>query len=133
MQKLRRVTLHDVAGVAQAASALCRTAWYLRHRMLPDLLERLGLCDDLPTAPPEGVDQAARWVRWAHRVVPMEPNCLLDSLAAAAVLRAKGYSVPLSIGVKMEDGAFRAHAWLADSAQASAAGFRELYRLHGES
>ena len=130
--KLRRLKARDLGGVAAAAWTLCRVGWGLRRRAFPNLLDRLRLREEMPAATPDFVEEASRWVRWAHRLVPLEPNCLLDALAAAALLRRQGFSVPLSIGVKIEQGAFRAHAWLDGGAQDEDAAFRVLYRLHGE-
>lgn len=122
----------DLQGALSAAVLLCRVAWALGREPFPDLLDRLRLRDAGPPADTERVHQAQADVRRAHRLVPLERNCLLDSLAAAALVRRQGYSVPLGIGVRMEQGEFLAHAWLGAEASAGAEGFRLLYRVPRE-
>lgn len=119
--------LRDLRDALAAAAVLCRVARALRRQAFPDLLARFGLGHRLPSASGEMVTRAQTAVRRAHRLLPLQPNCLLDSLAAATLVRRQGYSVPLAIGVKKESGTMLAHAWL--GGQAPADGFRFLYRV----
>ncbi len=130
--RLRRLTWRDAVGMTEAALLLCRVALGLRRKAFPDLLRRLRVNERMPLAEAGLVDQASRHVRWAHRIVPLEPNCLLDSLATAALVRRKGFSVPLVIGVQRERGTLQAHAWLGISSAAEQENFRPLYRVPAE-
>jgi hypothetical protein len=128
LKRFGRVTLAGVAGVARAAVVLSWVARGLRHGSFEDLVAALGLHERRPAADAARVARAQQLVRWAHRIVPFEPNCLLDSLAAAALLHRQGYSVPLLIGVKVENNLFQAHAWLGEE-NPEGGQFQNLYRI----
>ena len=123
--------LNDLRGALVAAAMMCRVAYGLRRRAFPELLEHLRLRNTLPRASENQVKRAQTDVRRAHRLVPLRPNCLLDSLTAAVLVRRQGFSVPLAIGVKMEEGEILAHAWVG-SGESAADGFRLLYRVPHE-
>jgi Transglutaminase-like superfamily len=58
-------------------------------------------------------DQLSRAVRAASNAVPGTGNCLVNALAAEAMLGRLGYDCNLRIGVsKAAFGQFKAHAWL---------------------
>jgi len=124
--------LQDLRGALAAATVMCRVALALRRLTFPVLLERLRLRDRLPPAPIDTVARAQTDVRRAHRLLPLQPNCLLDSLTAAALVRRQGYSVPLAIGVKKERGEMLAHAWLGTGGTNGGDGFQLLYRVPHE-
>lgn len=130
-RRAARLTVGDAVGVARAALVLCRVAVLLRCRTFLQLLGALRLQETAPPADTARIERAEQLVRWAHRVVPIERNCLLDSLAAAALLRQQGFSAPLAIGVKLQQGVFEAHAWIGSDEQTetSVQGFRLLYRV----
>jgi len=111
---------------------MCRVAIGLRLMSFPVLLDRLRLRETMEWAEPECIAQAQTDVRRAHRLLPLAPNCLLDSLTAATLIRRKGYSVPLAIGVRSEQGEVLAHAWLGREGACGAEGFRLLYRVPNE-
>lgn len=123
---------HDLRGAISAAALMCRVAVGLRRLSFPDLLDRLDLREPRQVAPPDCVERARTDVRRAHRLLPLAPNCLLDSLTAATLIRRQGYSVPLAIGVKSEQGEVLAHAWLGAEGAGGAEGFRLLYRVPNE-
>lgn len=127
-----RQRLHDLRGALKAAALMCRVATALRQRPFPDLLARLGLTDALPAAPPSAVQQAQTDVRRAHRLLPLAPNCLLDSLTAAVLVRRQGFSVPLAIGVRKQQGQVQAHAWLGAAEPRGEPAFLLLYRVPHE-
>lgn len=56
--------------------------------------------------------RAARWLDLASRHHVVGAQCLHRSLALHAALRRRGLESVLRIGVRMEDGALRAHAWV---------------------
>lgn len=122
----------DLRGAVFAAALMCRVAYGLRRLPFPDLLDRLGLREPREFAPADCVERARTDVRRAHRLLPLAPNCLLDSLTAATLIRRQGYSVPLAIGVKSEQGEVLAHAWLGAEGAVGAEGFRLLYRVPNE-
>lgn len=111
---------------------MCRVALGLRRQAFPDLLARLGLTDPLPAAPDPAVEKAQTDVRRAHRLLPLAPNCLLDSLTAAVLVRRAGFSVPLAIGVRRQQGEVQAHAWLGSASAKGGEGFELLYRVPHE-
>jgi hypothetical protein len=127
---LRNLTWRNLRGAFVAAWVLCRVATALRRSAFPEVLDRLGLRQALPAPPVEHILRAQADVHRAHRLLPLQRNCLLDSLAAAWLVRRQGYSVPLAIGVKLEGGQFAAHAWLGgDESAPGAQGFRLLYKV----
>jgi len=132
LKRLQRVRPGDLQGIVRASAALVKIAIGLRRKPFLSLLNQLRLRDAVAQAPDVQIEQKCRWVRWAHRVVPLEPNCLLDSLAAAALLRQDGFVVQLSIGVRYRQGGFEAHAWLGEDPQGSPEEFRVLYRIAQE-
>ena len=132
VERARRLTWYEIAGLGQAALALCRVALGLRRHDFKELLRRLRLDQRMPLAETWLVEQEARHVRWAHRLVPLETNCLLDSVTTAALVRRKGFSVPLVIGVQKDGGALQAHAWLGSPSPEDAQKFRPLLRVPSE-
>jgi hypothetical protein len=70
----------------------------------------------LPVGPPPASSPAARAigraVEAAARRLPWKPVCLPQSLAASLMLRRRGQSSRLCLGVRREDGRIAAHAWL---------------------
>lgn len=50
----------------------------------------------------------AAWASW----VPWRAKCLEQSIASKLMLRRRGYSSLLQLGVKKENGVMEAHAWL---------------------
>ncbi len=126
---LRNLTWRNVCGALGAAWVLCRVAAALRRFSFPETLQRLGLHQTLPPAGPEQVACAQADVHRAHRLLPLERNCLLDSLAAAWLVRRQGYSVPLAIGVKLQDGRLAAHAWIGYQTAPDVQDFRLLYKV----
>lgn len=132
LERIRRLTWCDLVGVGQAVVVLCRVALGLRRSTLPELLEGLHIQDEAPTAGSACIERATQLVRWAHRLLPLDPHCLLDSLAAAVLVRRQGFSVPLIIGVDRQNGTFQAHAWLGSIASPLGTDFQILYASHAK-
>jgi hypothetical protein len=132
LDRARLLTWSEIAGLSQAALVLCRVALGLRRHDFADLLHRLCLDQKMPPADPALIEQEARRVRWAHRLVPLETNCLLDSVATAALVRRKGFSVPLVIGVQKDGDTLHAHAWLGTPSPQETGNFRPLLRVPRE-
>ncbi len=125
--RLCRLRAEDYAATLVAAACLGRAWAGLRVRNLPALMERLGLAHRFAEATTEQVARARQVVRWAHWIVPVRANCLLDSLAAAMWLRRQRLSIPLVIGVRNTQGSVEAHAWL-ERDEPVPADFRVLWR-----
>jgi len=132
LDRARLLTWSEIAGLSRAAFVLCRVALGLRRHDFADLLSRLCLDQKMPPAEPILVEQEARRVRWAHRLIPLETNCLLDSVATATLVRRKGFSVPLVIGVQKDGDALHAHAWLGTPSPQETGNFRPLFRVPRE-
>lgn len=74
-------------------------------------LEQTWAAAQLPVEPaPVDVDALLRWVRRASRRVPGAGRCLPRALTAAVLLRRRGVSGELLVGVRSRP--FAAHAWL---------------------
>ena len=131
-ERARILAWREIAGLSRAALVLCRVAIGLRRHNFAGLLHRLHLDQKMPPAEPMLVEQEARRVRWAHRLVPLETNCLLDSVDTAALVRRKGYSVPLVIGVQKDGATIHAHAWLGNPSPQEIGNFRPLLRVPSE-
>lgn len=132
LDRVRLLTWREIAGLSQAALVLCRVALGLRRNDFAGLVSRLRLDQKMPPAEPVLVEQEARRVRWAHRLVPLETNCLLDSVATAVLVRRKGFSVPLVIGVQKDGDTLHAHAWLGTPSPQETGNFRPLLRVPRE-
>lgn len=128
LRRVLRLGFDDWRSAAQMSLLMCGVALRLQRRDFVALLDSYGLRDNAPAATDAALARAQQLVRWAHRIVPLRQNCLLDSLAAAVWLRRRGFSAPLSIGVKLTGDLMEAHAWLGDCAH-SVENFRLLYRV----
>jgi hypothetical protein len=125
----------DVLDVAVAQLALARAQWLVWTRPVGRLVDhgRTGDVDapsDAGTAsvrasvPGEVAwgfvpDETHRAVRWAQAVVRAsrygfaEPQCLVRAVALQRLLRSHGVGgSTIRIGVRWNDGAFIAHAWV---------------------
>lgn len=127
LSRVQLLSWEDLMGIGRAAVVLCRVAFGIRRQTLPEILDGFHLRDNVSPAEDDRVERATQLIRWAHRLLPLEPNCIVDSLAAAALVRQQGFSVPLIIGVRRRDGALQAHAWLANSHPPNAHEFEILY------
>lgn len=102
--------------VVEAAAFLIVVAFALR--ILPfRLIARMvgGVREGRPSSSPTGDLRAAsigRAVAAAARRLPWRPVCLPQALAAAFMLRLRAVPSHLCLGVRLEDGAIEAHAWL---------------------
>ena len=65
----------------------------------------------------EHVQQIARWVRFSSRFTPFTSNCFNKALAAHFMLRRRGLSSTLYLGVAKEGQNMEAHAWLISGEQ----------------
>src|SRR5262249_6667142 len=116
-------------GVALAALEICRVAVALRSIPFVGLLDRFRLRDSLPAADSNSIEQASRHVRWAHSLIPLDTNRLLDSHAPACLIRRQRVRVPLCIGVRKNDGEVQAHAWLGQTDSEFPGEFQLLFRV----
>jgi len=65
-----------------------------------------------PAEAAERVARTCRMVRAAERYGPGAATCLEESLALWYLLQAQGLECALRVGVRKQDGAFEAHAWV---------------------
>ena len=85
-------------------------------RVLPfnKLLARLDAVD----APPDKIAAASsrqaceRAVDFAYRALPLTRTCLKESLVLLRMLRGRGVTSRLCLGVRKSGGRFAAHAWV---------------------
>lgn len=83
------------------------------RRKLPGQLRSFaGSSAEIASAPPDGRADAIAQFRAARRFVPIDPNCLYDSLALRQFLRSRCIATTLIIGAKLHP--FGAHCWLQD-------------------
>jgi len=86
----------------------------------------------------EKVNQYVRWIKAAARYHVVRARCLHESLTLHRWLRQDDLPSELRIGVRMEDGALKAHAWVELFSQvvndppSAVAGFRPLNGLDGQ-
>jgi hypothetical protein len=100
----------DVALTAEALRELLRARGErdgpeLRGALAQRPAPRPGAARDDPL-------RVARSVRRAGRLFPGGGNCLVQSLALDRMLRQRGHATELRIGVRRENGALAAHAWV---------------------
>ena len=90
---------------------LARTGRAIRRGRLPLLVDEHRRAKLLPCcASKTATEQMAKRFLAVRRLVPVRPNCLLDSLALVRFLRARSASADLVFGVKLEP--FGAHCWV---------------------
>jgi hypothetical protein len=85
-------------------------------RRMQTLLARLAPLDPVPGSAVEGaLPQAtatARWVKAAAINGPYRATCLPQALAVWWLLRRRGITSDLRLGVRKAGGSFEAHAWV---------------------
>lgn len=115
---------------------------YLREAAVTLILARLAACTLRPARlfawanrPPRRIRRFAidetRWVAWAveHIGARMKAASLPRALAAHAMLRRRGITSRLCLGVALQDGVLETHAWVetgADTIVGAASGFTRL-------
>lgn len=95
------------AALPETAAAL----WAVRRRLRRGLARAVDHARAIRPAS-NGGDANPPFARFraARRLVPLPPNCLLDSLALLAILARRGIGCELVFGVKLDP--FAAHCWL---------------------
>lgn len=113
LSALRALTQAELKSLGVAWLCLLVAGLALRVLPLPRI-ERLlgGIALAHRQVHPLEAGCLARLVGIAARYHLIPLNCLPRSLALQALLRAHGVSARLRIGVRREDGALRAHAWV---------------------
>lgn len=86
--------------------------WLVPFRRLRQHLAQVVRSHDSPAQEPQRLSEAVGWaIRRAQRLVP-HSTCLVQALAAQALLCRYGVDAQLHIGVSKNEGAsFMAHAW----------------------
>jgi hypothetical protein len=105
--------------VAEAALALCVAQLLLRVLSLRRIGRLAGMTPGTPAAPtldrtahPSG-RAVARALGAAAARLPWTSNCLAQALAGRMMLSRRGVRSAVVLGVRRDEGAFLAHAWLA--------------------
>jgi hypothetical protein len=111
---MRPARIYLFAVETAVALSLTRLAASLPFRWLM-LRQQTVLMSPLPvdSLPHDPRARAVR--RMIHRVgrrLPWKTTCLIDALAARALLRRRGVPSILHFGMTRKDGALTAHAWL---------------------
>ena len=98
---------------AETAAALVRARLRLRHVRAAEFAR-----SDLPaqTGPSETLSGDARRIAWAvprvAKAMPFRADCLVQAMAAQAMLARRGLDSEVHIGARKILGGFAAHAWL---------------------
>jgi transglutaminase superfamily protein len=104
------------ATLALLAARLAAIVIKLARRKMPlasaRSIIRLSQKNFLPFESAPSADRVVWAVKAAARIVPTCGNCLVQALAAEAVLIRAGHSCELRIGVVKPGDEFLAHAWL---------------------
>lgn len=116
-----QIPLSDFLILAEALASLAvsrAAVWLLPFRWLASAPRYPGAVDE---EPPEGRRRAALRVGWAVRTVARRgnvlANCLCEAIAARWMLRRRGVSAALHLGVQSPESGFKAHAWLEAAGQ----------------
>lgn len=107
---LGRTSTHGApwAAVPEVAATLWSTRRRLRRKGLEAAVNEVRR-RKAAAAAGDPLPYLARF-RAARRLVPLAPNCLVDSLSLSALLCSRGVRCDLVFGVKLEP--FAAHCWL---------------------
>lgn len=92
---------------------LLRSRRTLKRGGLEVAVNEVRLRNAIPFGPAPSIAELAATVgrfRAARRLIPVQPNCLLDSLSLSAFLSRRGARADLVFGVKLDP--FAAHCWL---------------------
>jgi hypothetical protein len=104
--------------VLEAASLMAIVWTGLRFLRFPTLRRLLDRYAESPTTGTAGEPQSSGSVRWAIAAVAARfpsATCLVQALAAEAILRRRGLTCELRIGVRVRDRSdapIQAHAWV---------------------
>jgi hypothetical protein len=114
MSPRRRTAISDAPVLMQALAccvAVRIALWTVPSARLLRFVRRR--VDAVVGAVPDGADgfRIAWAVRAASRRVP-RATCLVQALTVQLLLARHGYVSVLRVGVKRDDGAFKAHAWV---------------------
>ncbi len=85
---------------------------YVRMRRWIERMSARDVVRDATTGDISGAQRLARLAAIAGRHGPIEATCLRQSLLLHFLLRRKRLAPELIIGVRKQDGAFDAHAWV---------------------
>ena len=112
LRRLLALTPHERA-ILFASAALLPLFWLALRVLGVQRLHTLILQRPL-VAPqqPASAEALAKLVNTAARRVPVGANCLTRSLLLVWLLRRRGIAGDLRIGVRLEEGLLRAHAWV---------------------
>ena len=114
-RKLAQLSLGDMALLLRAFPYVCRaacTVHLLPYRRLQNKLQAIDEMRPRPRSRPVPVEQLARAVNGASRLVP-GATCLTRAIAACKLMTSEGYAVRIRFGVSRAAPApFGAHCWV---------------------
>jgi hypothetical protein len=120
LRKLRRARQLGLRKCLLLLEAFCllglarATVLTIPVKRFAALLGRLHVETPAESSPRQ--EAAAQRVEWAIRAAstrtPWDSNCFAQAIAGKLMLRARGVSSTLYLGVKKEQGELEAHAWL---------------------
>lgn len=102
----------NVATVLRVLALTLRMRRWLHRRALKDILHDVVRCREAAQPHPQEarlLDATQRFLR-ARLTVPIDPSCLMDSLALTTYLAARGMPSRIVFGVT--DSPFSAHCWV---------------------
>ena len=118
MNKLKKFLKLPLSMKLMIPEALLLTAWY-RYRILKrpfrELAEEIGVSNF--ETPHDHADspiplQISIVIGIVGKRTPWESKCLVRALTAMRMLHRRDFSSTLYMGVKLENGEMKAHAWL---------------------
>jgi hypothetical protein len=109
---LMRLSRHDVGVLLEACWLLPAIEIGLRVLPLDALLRRLGGTAAVDSARAVDPRRAALLVDHLGALYPLDATCLKKSLVLLRILRRRGHTAELRLGVRQVDGTFASHAWV---------------------
>ena len=117
LRSIARLSRQDLGALAEAVALIIPVEIGLRLMTLDRLLARLSLThagrrQDTVSAGRLTPTRAAVLVERLGRLYPLKATCLKKSLVLLRILRRRGFSAELRLGVRQVDGRFSSHAWI---------------------
>jgi len=115
MQRFLALPFAEKRLLLQAAVVLAHVRWVVARQGVARFHRALAQSDDgvvFDPAQRHRARQAARVVRAARHLVPGHCTCLHLALAVQQLLESRQIAARVRIGVRKDDGEFRAHAWV---------------------
>ena len=115
LQRFVALPFQEKRVVMQAAVRLAQVRWLIAREGMTRFRPALAQTDagaPLDPAQRACARKVARLVMAARRLVPGRCTCLHLALTTQQLLMSRGVAASVRIGVRKDDGEFRAHAWV---------------------